>query len=111
VGIICLLFLCLSCGRDAQQTQSAASAAEPVDLVVDLIVEEAWTMDAVANFLTQQTGIQFVLSPEIDPHKRMRDPYMVMLFDQNLKEHLDELEVMGLWSFTWKEGKYHIHEL
>ena len=106
-----LAIVIVSCGDGGQQYQTAESAAEPVDLVVDLVIEEAWTMDEVANALSRETGVPFVLSPEIDPHKRMRDPYMVMSFQQNLKEHLLELEAFGLWSFAWQDGKYIIREL
>jgi hypothetical protein len=105
------LLVCIACGDGAQQDQSSGSVEEPVDLVVDLVIEEAWTMDEVAKALTKETGVQFVLSPGIDPHKRMQDPYMIMSFEQNLKEHLDELEEWGLWSFTWQDGKYIIGEL
>ncbi len=105
-----LLFVCLACGGGAQQTQPAGPLEEPVDLVVDLVIEEAWTMDEVAKVLTEETGVQFVLSPGIAAHKRMVDPYMIMSFEQSLKEHLDELEEWGLWSFTWQDGNYIISE-
>jgi hypothetical protein len=101
-----LFLVCLACGDGSQQPKPAGPVEEPVDLVVDLVIEEAWTMDEMAKALTEETGIDFVLSPGIDPHARMQDPYMIMSFEQNLKEHLDELEEWGLWSFTWQDGKY-----
>jgi hypothetical protein len=101
-----ILLICLAC-----ETQTAGPVEEPVDLVVDLVIDEVWTMDELAKALTEKTGVPFVLSPGIDPHRRMQDPYMIMSFEQNLKEHLDELEAWGLWSFTWQDGKYVIGEL
>ncbi len=106
-----LFLVCLACGGGGEQVSPAGPVEEPVDLVVDLVIEEAWTMDEMAKALTEETGVVFVLSPGIDPHRRMPDPYMIMSFEQNLKEHLNELEEWGLWSFTWQDGKYVIGEL
>lgn len=107
---IILLIGVSACGDGGQKSQPAESVAEPVGLVVDLVIEEAWTMDEVARALAEKTGVSFVLSPEIDPQERLQDPYTVMLFKQNLKEHLNELEEFGLWSFTWEDGRYVIRK-
>jgi len=109
VCAVAVLFL-FGCDSSDDPGQAAALKEEPVDLVVDLVIEEAWTMDEMARSLTEETGVAFVLAPEIDPHQRMRDPYGAMSFQQNLKEHLDELEEWGYWSFEWQDGKYIIHE-
>jgi len=106
-----LILALLGCGNNDESAQTIRPPDEPVDLVVDLVIEEAWTMGEMANALTEKTGVTFVLSAGIDPHKRMRDPYSIMSFQQNLKEHLNELEEWGLWSFEWQDGRYIIHEL
>ncbi|MGD8309034.1 MAG: hypothetical protein PVG98_06290 [Chromatiales bacterium] len=86
-------------------------AGEPVDLMVDLVIREAWTMDEMARALTRETGVPFVLGHGVDSDRRMRDPYVVLSLQQNLRQHLDELEQWGLWSFTWEDGRYVIREL
>ena len=106
-----LILALLGCGNSDEAVHTNRPQEEPVDLIVDLVIEEAWTMEEMANALTETTGVVFVLAPEIDPHERMRDPYTIMSFHQNLKEHLNELEEWGLWSFEWKDGTYIIHQL
>lgn len=110
-SLVGAVMLAIISGNGSLASEPSTFTEEPVDLVVDLVIEEAWTMAEMAEALTEKTGVPFVLAPGIDPHKRMRDPYTIMSFQQNLKEHLNELEEWGLWSFTWQDGKYVINEL
>jgi hypothetical protein len=90
--------------------RAVGPAEEPVDLVVDLVIREAWTPREMADALTRETGVPFVLAPGVQPDRRLRDPYLILSLQQNLREHLDELEEWGLWSFTWEDGRYVVRD-
>ena len=76
--------LLLGCGKEESPKPTPKPMPEPVDLVVT-IEADAPTMKEMAKHLTKSCGIPFRLAPEVDPDRKLRDPFQVFLPKQNVK--------------------------
>jgi len=104
-SLVVLLAAGAACG--GHEPETPALRAEPRGVVVDLDVNAA-TMREMAEALTRQTGVRFVLAPGVRPDASLRDPYQVFLPRQDLAEHLRDLAQWGFWRFEWRGDHYRL---